>query len=90
MKVTTTEEVTRTYCDVCGINVNQGSTGWIGDKGTEGLVFCMSTRHKVPKSYPTNEYITLSCSQVASIFTNGTINTFNVKAFKQEVSDGNV
>ena len=65
MRITKTEEVTRTYCDVCGIEItNKTKVGAGIDKPNEHWVTCDSTKHSLRDTV-----VSLKCSDIAKLLT---------------------
>jgi len=67
MEITTTEEVTRTYCDVCGDDITNQNRTSSGLGGKYDYVVCMSfTQFQVEMR---NEKITqISCETFAKMY----------------------
>ena len=68
MKITTIEEVTRTYCDVCGINItNQNQVG-AGPTGSKiDYVVCMSSGFDIDLTQ--KKGVRINCEHLAKLYT---------------------
>ena len=69
MKRTSTEEVTRTYCDVCGKECSRGSTGkGRPDYPGPNYQVCMESKYDIDLVYR-KRGVTLNCEMLARLYT---------------------
>lgn len=68
MKITRTEEVTRTYCDVCGIDITHKNQAGTGDKEAKfDYVVCMQTTYDIDLT--NKKGVRLNCEKIAKLYT---------------------
>ena len=85
MKITKTEEVTRTYCDVCNTDITRSNYASEGDAD-----FCMESKFKVKRyDYKNGKDfdLTVTCAEIYSL--NNQVNNHNIRIkFRIECREG--
>ena len=70
MKRTAMEEVTRTFCDVCGKDITHGNRVGKGQASYPGFDYtvCMETIYNVEMPHPMDKDIRLNCEKMAIMY----------------------